>query len=153
MNIEQARAYCLTLPGVTEDMPYGPDWVVFRVGGKIFMHIWLMAPQPAIAVKLLPDVGAALREQYATIRPAYHLNKRHWNDILITNSHDDAQIQGWDSRLLHPGAFPSTQEPASHFANGGIANLSLWQMKLKPFSKFHLLGNHYLCTCEAITIH
>ena len=64
-------------------MPYGEDWVVFRVGGKIFLHIWLEAPIPTIAVKLLPERGEELREEYNAFSPAYHLNKKHWNDIFI----------------------------------------------------------------------
>ena len=55
MNIEEVRKYCLSLPDTEEAMPYGEDWVVFRVGGKIFLHIWLEAPIPTIAVKLLPE--------------------------------------------------------------------------------------------------
>lgn len=95
MNIEQAREYALTLPGVTEDMPYGPDWLIFRIGGKIFMHIWLESPIPRIAVKLPPDEGEELRERYDAITPAYHLNKTHWNDIAIEYTFQDKQIQDW----------------------------------------------------------
>ncbi len=95
MNIEEAREYALTLPGATEDMPYGPDWLVFRIGGKIFMHIWLEAPQPAIAIKLEPDMAAALRDRYDDVRPAYHLNKTHWSDVLIENTFENAQLREW----------------------------------------------------------
>ena len=95
MNIEQVREYALTLPGTTEDMPYGPDWLIFRIEGKIFLHIWLEAPEKTYAVKLKPEVGAELREQYDAIRPAYHLNKIHWNDILIENYFSNEQIEGW----------------------------------------------------------
>ena len=50
MNIEQVRAYALTLPGTTEDMPYGPDCVVFRIEGKIYLHIALESSEPRCAV-------------------------------------------------------------------------------------------------------
>lgn len=86
MNIEEVRKYCLSLPDTKEAMPYGEDWVVFRVGGKIFLHIWLEAPIPTIAVKLLPERGEELREEYNAFSPAYHLNKKHWNDIFIEGS-------------------------------------------------------------------
>ena len=95
MNIEEVREYCLMLPGVTEDMPYGPDWLIFRIEGKIFLHIWLEAPIPAIAVKLPPDEGEELRDKYNGINPAYHLNKQHWNDIWIESGFTDGQIKGW----------------------------------------------------------
>ena len=81
MNIEDVREYALTLSGASEDMPYGPDWLIFRIEGKIFLHIWLESPEPTCAVKLPPEVGLSLREHYDGVRPAYHLNKTHWNDI------------------------------------------------------------------------
>ncbi|GAB6982461.1 MmcQ/YjbR family DNA-binding protein [Prevotella dentasini] len=89
MDIEQVRDFALALPGATEDMPYGPDWLVFRIGGKIFLHIWLEAPEPVCAVKLLPETGTALREQNEAVRPAYHLNKVHWNDLCLDHLGDD----------------------------------------------------------------
>ena len=95
MNIEEVREYCLSLSGTEEAMPYGEDWVVFRVGGKIFLHIWLEAPIPTIAVKLLPERGEDLREEYNAFSPAYHLNKKHWNDIFIEGSFPNRMIEDW----------------------------------------------------------
>ena len=82
MNIEEVRKLALSLPGVTEDMPYGSDWLIFRIEGKIFLHIWLESPKPTCAVKLVPAYGQELRET-AGVRAAYHLNKVHWNDLLL----------------------------------------------------------------------
>ena len=95
MNIEEVRDYCLSLPGTEESMPYGNDWVVFRIGGKIYLHIWLEAHIPTIAVKLLPERGEELREEYNAFSPAYHLNKKHWNDIFIEDTFPSEMIQGW----------------------------------------------------------
>ena len=95
MNIEEVREYCVSLPYVEEDMPYGNDWVVFRIGGKIFLHIWLEAPIPTIAIKLLPERGEQLRDEYNAFTPAYHLNKKHWNDIFIENTFPSDMIKGW----------------------------------------------------------
>ncbi len=92
MNIEEVRAYALTLPGSTEDQAYGADWVLFRVGGKIFLHIWLNAPEPTCAVKLPPELGLQLRESYGGVRPAYHLNKTHWNDLSLREI-DDRMVE------------------------------------------------------------
>lgn len=91
MNIEQVRAYALTLPGTTEDMPYGPDCVVFRIEGKIYLHISLESSEPRCAVKLDPAVGAGLREREDGVRPAYHMNKVHWNDLYL-NSLSDGMV-------------------------------------------------------------
>ena len=75
--------------GLREDQAYGEDWVLFRIEGKIFLHIWLNAPQPTCAVKLPPEQGQTLRDHYDGIRPAYHLNKVHWNDIFLDEIDDD----------------------------------------------------------------
>jgi predicted DNA-binding protein (MmcQ/YjbR family) len=64
-------------------LPYGPDWLIFRICGKIFLHIWLEAPELTCAVKLPPEQGFSLREHYDGVRPAYHLNKQHWNDLYL----------------------------------------------------------------------
>lgn len=81
MNIEEIRIFALSLPQVTEDMPYGPDWLVFRIAGKIFAHLHLDSSHQVCAVKLDPDRATDLREKYDAIRPAYHLNKVHWSDL------------------------------------------------------------------------
>lgn len=83
MNIEQVREFALSLPAATEDMPYGPDWLIFRIAQKIFLHLRLDAPSPTCAVKLPPEEGIYLREHYDAIQPAYHLNKTHWSDLYL----------------------------------------------------------------------
>ena len=95
MNIEQVREYCLTLPGVTEDSPYGPDMIVYRIEGKIFLHLPLEYADPRISIKLPPEKGQELRERYDAIRAAYHLNKIHWNDIFIEDTFSSDQIKNW----------------------------------------------------------
>lgn len=107
MDIEQVRLYALTMPGATEDMPYGPDWLVFRIEGKIFLHIWLEAPEPTCAVKLNPEESTSLKQYYDGIKPAYHLNKVHWNDLYL-NTLDDELIQRLikESYILVRGKLP-----------------------------------------------
>ena len=53
------------------------------------------APIPTIAVKLLPERGEELREKFNAFSPAYHLNKKHWNDIFIEDTFPPEMIQGW----------------------------------------------------------
>ena len=88
MNIEQVREYTLSLPGVTEDQAFGEDILNFRLEGKIFVCLWLGGDRHVmhdgasrIALKLLPDRNIELREQFSTVTPAFHWNKRHWSDI------------------------------------------------------------------------
>lgn len=97
MNIEEVREYALTLAGAQEDMPYGPDWLIFRIEGKIFLHIWLESPEATCAVKLEPEFGQSLREHYDGVQPAYHLNKVHWNDIYL-DMIDEGLTKQWIRR-------------------------------------------------------
>ena len=95
MNTEEVREYCLSLPGVTEDSPYGPDMIVFRIEGKIFLHLPLEYAEPRISIKLPPEEGQYLRDKYEAVSVGYHLNKIHWNDILIEHTFDAEQIEKW----------------------------------------------------------
>ena len=95
MNIEQVRDYALSLPGVTEGMPFGEDCLVFRIEDKIFLCLNLDSNPPRLALKLAPERGEELRETYAAITPAWHWNKRHWNDIYYEQGFTDTQIQAW----------------------------------------------------------
>lgn len=95
MNIEQVREYVLTLPGVTEDMPFGDDHVVFRVEGKIFLCLALECPEAHFALKLTPERNEELRAHYGAIVPAWHWNKKHWSDIYYERKLTDAQIAQW----------------------------------------------------------
>lgn len=95
MNIEEVREFCLSLPGVTEDSPYGPDMIVFRIEGKIFLHLPLEYADPRICIKLPPEKGVDLRERYSAIRAAFHLNKTHWNEILIEHTFSREQLESW----------------------------------------------------------
>lgn len=94
MNIEQVRAYALSLYNVTEDMPFGEDVVVFRIEGKIFVGLLLEADDPHFAIKLSPERNEELREQYEGITPAFHWNKKHWSDIYYERF-TDQQTKEW----------------------------------------------------------
>jgi predicted DNA-binding protein (MmcQ/YjbR family) len=86
MNQETLRDYCLSLPGVTEELPFGPDTLVFKVMGKVF----LLTPMDEVSftfnVKCDPEIAEELRSQYSDVLPGYHMNKKHWNTVRITGS-------------------------------------------------------------------
>ena len=89
MNIEDVRAYALSLnEQVTEEL-FAEQWISWKIAGKWFLLMQLDTPEPKIAVKLKPETGAALREQYDGVRPANHMNKTHWNDLYINLLDDD----------------------------------------------------------------
>jgi predicted DNA-binding protein (MmcQ/YjbR family) len=84
------RAWCLARPGVTEERPFGPATTVFKVEGKVFALSALDREPLEVSLKCEPDLAEALRRDHpATIRPGYHLNKRHWNTVLVDGSLPD----------------------------------------------------------------
>ncbi|WP_025761677.1 MmcQ/YjbR family DNA-binding protein [Dyadobacter tibetensis] len=95
MNIEVLRSYCLSLPEVTEELPFGPDTLVFKVKGKIFLLTSLDSPDLSFNVKCDPEKAIRLREEYADVHPGYHMNKKHWNTISITGSIPSETIMLW----------------------------------------------------------
>jgi predicted DNA-binding protein (MmcQ/YjbR family) len=80
VNIEEIRDYCLAKPGVTEDMPFGEDTLVFRVGEKLFLLTSLLQSD-RFNVKCDPERAIGLREQHTEVQPGYHMNKKHWNTV------------------------------------------------------------------------
>jgi len=87
MNIETLREYCLAKPQVTEECPFGPDTLVFKVGGKIFLLTGLDEQPLSFNAKCDPERAVMLREAYPdNIFPGYHMNKKHWNTVLINGN-------------------------------------------------------------------
>ena len=84
MNLEELRDYCLSLPHVTEDMPFGEDILVFRICNCIFVLTSLESVPLRVSLKCDPERAIELREQYPDkIIAGYHLNKTHWNTVLL----------------------------------------------------------------------
>lgn len=80
MNIEEIRTYCLSLPYVTEDMAFGPEHLLFRIGGRIFACCSLEG-ETRVAFKCDAELVPVLRDRYADIQPAWHWNKKYWNEF------------------------------------------------------------------------
>jgi predicted DNA-binding protein (MmcQ/YjbR family) len=82
MDIEAVRTYCLEKQGVTEELPFGPDALVFKVAGKMFALAALETIPFRVSLKCDPEKAIDLREEYPDhIEGAYHMNKRHWNSL------------------------------------------------------------------------
>jgi predicted DNA-binding protein (MmcQ/YjbR family) len=94
VNIESFRQYCLLKRGVTEEFPFGPETLVFKVMGKVFALTHLESFD-SINLKCDPEHGAELRERYDFVVPAYHMNKKHWITVLRTGAIKDDQIREW----------------------------------------------------------
>lgn len=93
MNIEQLRNIALAMPFATERCPYGPDTLCFEVGGKQFCLVDLSNEWRFYNLKVDPDLSEDLREQYTSVRPGYHMNKRHWVSVDYQGDFDDAHQQ------------------------------------------------------------
>jgi len=84
MDIESLRQYCMSLSGVEETLPFGPDTLVHKVAGKIFALTGLDEEECSVNLKCDPDKAIELREEYPDqIFPGYHMNKRHWNTVFF----------------------------------------------------------------------
>lgn len=94
MNIEIIRDYCLSKENVTESLPFGDDTLVFKSEGKIFALANLEG-NLTLNLKCDPATAVELRERYASVIPGYHMNKRHWNTLLIDGSIPDREILSW----------------------------------------------------------
>lgn len=91
MDIEIIRAYCLSKPLVTEDSAFGPEGLLFRVYGKIFAYLDLDRPD-LVVVKCDPDRAVELRDRYAGVVPAWHWNKKYWNELHFDTDVPDEVI-------------------------------------------------------------
>jgi len=95
MNIESLREYCLSKPNTEETLPFGPDTLVFKVDGKVFLLMGLDEEKLSFNVKCDPDKAIELREEYACVLPGYHMNKKHWNTVVVDGSVPSKQLKEW----------------------------------------------------------
>lgn len=93
MDREALTAYCAAKRGVTSDLPFGDDTLVFRVGGKIFALIALNAAPLRVNLKCEPALAEILRQTYSAVIPGYHMNKRHWNTVVLDGSLPDTEVR------------------------------------------------------------
>ena len=82
MDIEYFREYVLKKKAVNEGQPFGDDVIVYKVLNKMFMMMNFEIPLN-ISLKCDPELGIDLRERYEAVTPAFHMNKTHWNDVVV----------------------------------------------------------------------
>ena len=96
MTADELRAACLGFPGAREEKPFSraPDLVTFKVAGKIFALSRLGTGESLrVSLKCEPLIGEGLRAAYPEILPGYHLDKRHWNTVLLDGGLEDAMVR------------------------------------------------------------
>jgi len=86
MSLQQLLKHLLSLPGAVEDYPFGPEHLVCKVEGKMFALIALTEEPLRMNLKCDPEHAEVLRGYYPAVLPGYHMNKRHWNTVVLDGS-------------------------------------------------------------------
>jgi predicted DNA-binding protein (MmcQ/YjbR family) len=94
MTLEELCAALLAFPEAQEDQPFGPGALVYKVRGKMFA---LVSPEnpPRVSLKCNPVLATMLRETYPTVTAGYHLNKQHWNTVVVDGSVPANELHEW----------------------------------------------------------
>jgi predicted DNA-binding protein (MmcQ/YjbR family) len=110
---QRARARAEELPGVGLEHPFGPEWDVFKVRGKVFMLMTAVTGASIVILKADPADAVALRAQHEDITPGYHMNKQHWITL-----HPGGRLEGelvddlvTESYVLVVEGLPRAQRP------------------------------------------
>ncbi len=93
MDFDAARAYFLSRPETIEDFPFGPDVYVYKILGKMFATLGTEAGIARTNLKCDPEEALALRDIFASVLPGYHMNKAHWNTVLLDGSIPRGEIE------------------------------------------------------------
>jgi len=113
MTHDEIRTVCAAKRGAVETYPFGPNTAVYKVGGKMFALIPRDAEPPHVSLKCDPEWSEVLRNAYAAVSPGYHLNKRHWNTIVLDGSVPDDEVEELvaHSYELVVGSLPKRAKP------------------------------------------
>jgi len=94
MDIVALRDYCISKNGAGESFPFGDDTLVFKVKDKIFALVNLYGDL-SINLKCDPALAIELRERYSAVTAGYHMNKKHWNTVMLDGSVPDKEVFSW----------------------------------------------------------
>lgn len=110
---DRAAARAEELPGAELTHPFGPDWDVWKVRGKVFMLQTALADEALVTLKAEPEDSRALREAYADITTGYHMNKKHWITVHPNGALDEQLLEDLvtDSYLLVVANLPKHARP------------------------------------------
>ncbi|GGQ35702.1 MmcQ/YjbR family DNA-binding protein [Streptosporangium pseudovulgare] len=109
------------LPGARLDHPFGDDWEVFKVRGKVFMLMTEVPGRPVVILKAEPGEALALREHNSHITPGYHMNKKHWITLEDGEGVDESLVRELitESYRLVVAGLPKAEQPVDPHAYGG----------------------------------
>ena len=120
MTLVQLREFLLSQPGATEDTPFGPEILVYRIAGKMFALVNWQAEPLTINLKCEPELALLLREIHPEVKPGWHMNKQHWNTVTLSEGLPDDLWQGW---IVHSyervvAGLPKARRPQAPASSG-----------------------------------
>ncbi len=93
MDVETFRDFCLRKAGATESTPFGEEHLVFKVGSKMFALLAFEEVPATANLKCDPDRALELRDRYEDVTPGYHMNKKHWNTVVIDGAIPQSELE------------------------------------------------------------
>jgi predicted DNA-binding protein (MmcQ/YjbR family) len=93
MNHKTVEDYILSMSNARLDYPFGKDVAVYKAGDKMFALIMEGKEPVSLSLKCDPVLAETLREKYDTVMPGYHLNKKHWNTLVLTGELPWEEVQ------------------------------------------------------------
>lgn len=101
MTPDEVNDLALTFPGVTEEASFGPGTNVYKVAGKVFAILQPAIPVPQVTLKCEPSLALELRAQFPGVTAGYHVNKKHWNTVLLNGSVPGDEIRDMIDHAYH----------------------------------------------------
>jgi predicted DNA-binding protein (MmcQ/YjbR family) len=94
MTLEELCAAVMSFPEAREETPFGPGALVYKVRGKMFALVGMDTP-PNISLKCNPVLATMLRDTYPAVTGGYHLNKQHWNTVVMDGTVPESELREW----------------------------------------------------------
>ena len=112
--------YLLAKPAAWLDYPFGPDVRVYKVRKKMFATLGWENGVARTNLKCDPEHALALRDFFSSVVPGYHMNKTHWNTVLLDDSVPDGDLRGMldHSYALVARSLPKAERVALEVEHG-----------------------------------
>jgi predicted DNA-binding protein (MmcQ/YjbR family) len=94
MDHKEVEEYILSMPNAWLDYPFGEDVAVYKIGDKMFALIPEKKFPVNVSLKCDPKLSEVLREKYESVMPGYHLNKKHWNTVVLSGQLTWEEVKG-----------------------------------------------------------
>lgn len=94
MDHKTVETYILSMPNARLDYPFGEDVAVYKIGDKMFALISEGKTPVRLSLKCDPQLSKVLRDKYEEVLPGYHLNKKHWNTLILSGQLDWDEVKG-----------------------------------------------------------